>query len=97
VVIDDHLGAYKITEHLIEQGCKRIAHFTSPKKINIYKERLRGYIEALSDYGLPFIQELVVESNMEVEGGRESTVYRQQKAVLSPELVIRQSSLKVEQ
>src|SRR6478736_3969139 len=33
VVIDDFLGGYKATEHLIQQGCKRIAHFTSPKKI----------------------------------------------------------------
>jgi LacI family transcriptional regulator len=72
VGIDDRLGAYKITEHLILQGCKRIAHFTSPLKINIYKERLRGYTEALNDYGLPFEQELVLENDMQVEGGRES-------------------------
>lgn len=73
VVIDDRLGAYKVTEHLIQQGCKRIAHFTSPLKINIYKERLRGYTEALSDYGIPLEQELVMENDMQVEGGREST------------------------
>lgn len=72
VVIDDYLGAYRVTEHLIQQGCRRIAHFTSPKKINIYKERLRGYMQALKDHGLPFEQELVVESNMQLEGGRES-------------------------
>lgn len=72
VVIDDRLGAYKVTEHLIQQGCRRIAHFTSPKKISIYSERLRGYTEALNHYGIPFEAELVVESNMEVEGGRTS-------------------------
>jgi LacI family transcriptional regulator len=72
VVIDDRLGAYKVTEHLIQQGCKRIAHFTSPLKINIYKERLRGYTEALSDYGIPFEQELVLENDMQLEGGRKS-------------------------
>ena len=26
VVVDDFLGAFKATEHLIQQGCKRIAH-----------------------------------------------------------------------
>lgn len=72
VVINDRLGAYKITEHLIQQGCKRIAHFTSPLKISIYKERLRGYTEALSDYGISFEQELVLENDMQVSGGRES-------------------------
>lgn len=72
VIIDDRSGAYKVTEHLIQQGCRRIGHFTSPKKINIYKERLRGYTEALQEYGLPFRPELIVESNMELDGGRES-------------------------
>lgn len=72
VVIDDFLGAYKVTEHLIEQGCRRIAHFTSTKKISIYKERLRGYTEALRDNGLPFHPELVVESDMQLEDGRSS-------------------------
>lgn len=72
VVIDDFLGAYKVTAHLIGQGCRRIAHFTSPTKLSIYKERLRGYSEALKDYGIPFKQELVVESNMQLEGGRAS-------------------------
>lgn len=72
VVINDFMGAYKITEHLIQQGCSRIAHFTSPLKMNIYKERLRGYTEALSNYKLPFEEELIVESNLQLEGGRES-------------------------
>jgi LacI family transcriptional regulator len=72
VVIDDHLGAYKVVEHLIQQGCRRIAHFTSPKKISIFKERLRGYMDALKDYGIPYDEELVVQSNLQLEDGRES-------------------------
>src|SRR5690606_40059173 len=47
VVIDDYRGAYEATEHLIQQGCKRIAHFTSVRKISIYQERFRGYRDAL--------------------------------------------------
>ena len=72
VMIDDYLGAYKVTEHLVQQGCRRIAHFTSPKKVSIFKERLRGYTEALRDYGLPYDEELVVQSNLQLEDGRES-------------------------
>src|SRR6188768_2704915 len=59
VVIDDFLGAYKATEHLIQQGCKRIGHFTNTRKISIYKERLRGYREALQDNGLPYDESLI--------------------------------------
>ncbi|HRI79821.1 MAG TPA: LacI family DNA-binding transcriptional regulator [Cyclobacteriaceae bacterium] len=72
IVVDDFLGAYKATEHLIEQGCKRIAHFTNTRKISIYKERLRGYREALLNNGLPFDETLVVESNLQLEDGRKS-------------------------
>jgi LacI family transcriptional regulator len=70
VVIDDYLGAYQATEHLIRQGCRRIAHFTSLKKISIYKERLRGYREALEAYNIPYRNELVLESYLQYEDGR---------------------------
>lgn len=71
VVIDDYMGAYQATEHLIQQGCRRIAHFTSVKKISIYKERLRGYREALEAYNLPYRNELVLESYLQFEDGLE--------------------------
>jgi LacI family transcriptional regulator len=72
VVIDDHLGAYMTVDHLIKQGCKRIVHFTSPKKINIYKERLRGYEDALRENEIAFDPDLIEESNMQLEDGRKS-------------------------
>jgi len=70
VVIDDYLGAYKATEHLIQQGCKRIAHFTNIRKISIFKERLRGYREALQNNGLEYNESMVIESNLQLEDGR---------------------------
>jgi LacI family transcriptional regulator len=72
VVVDDFLGAYKATEHLIQQGCKRIAHFTNTRKISIYRERLRGYREALQASGLKFDDALVIESNLQLEDGHNS-------------------------
>ncbi len=73
VVIDDYLGGYLATEHLIKQGCKKIVHFTNLKQVNIYKERYRGYLEALKDNNIPFNQSLVYESNMQLVDGRKST------------------------
>ena len=72
VVIDDFLGAYKATEHLIQQGCKRIAHFTNTRKISIYKDRLRGYREALLANNLPYDESLVIESDLQLKDGRNS-------------------------
>jgi LacI family transcriptional regulator len=70
VVVDDFLGAYKATEHLIQQGCTRISHFTNVRKINIYKERLRGYKEALIAHDLPYDETYVIEGNLQLEDGR---------------------------
>lgn len=72
VVVDDYFGSYKGVEHLIQQGCTRIAHFTSFRKISIYKDRMRGYREALEAHGLSFDPDLIVESNLQLEDGRES-------------------------
>lgn len=72
VMIDDYVGAYKMVQHLIQQGCRRIAHFTSPKKVSIFKERLRGYKDALKDHDIAFDPELVIDSNLQLTDGRDS-------------------------
>lgn len=70
VGIDDYFGSYHIVTHLISQGYNHIAHFAGPQKVSIFKERLRGYKDALQDHGLPFNESLVLESNLLLEGGR---------------------------
>lgn len=71
VVIDDYRGAFKATEHLIEQGCKRIVHFAGPKNVSIYKERRRGYIDALREYGLQVDEKLIIQCNLKLEDGQD--------------------------
>ncbi|MDR8393347.1 LacI family transcriptional regulator [Aliifodinibius sp. S!AR15-10] len=71
VAIDDYLGAYRAVEHLIKQGCEEIAHFSGLKHVKIYSERLRGYKQALEDNGIAYNPDLVFESNMKLEQGRE--------------------------
>lgn len=70
VVIDDYYGAFQATEHLINEGCKRIIHFTSSQNINIYKDRKRGYEDALLKHGIQIDPELILFSNMQLEDGR---------------------------
>lgn len=72
VVIDDHYGAFQATEHLINQGCRRIVHFTNSQNINIYKERKRGYEDALLKHGIAIDPELIRYSKLQLEDGRNS-------------------------
>ena len=52
VTINDFQGGYMATKHLIEQGCRRIAHFSGDRSIEIFKERFAGYKQALQDNGI---------------------------------------------
>jgi LacI family transcriptional regulator len=61
VILDDKQGAYQAVKHLIEQGCRRIAHFAGPTHLNTSHNRYLGYREALHAHGLPFEQELVFQ------------------------------------
>jgi LacI family transcriptional regulator len=70
VVIDDFLGAYRAVEHLIQQGCRRIAHFTGIRNVSIYRERQRGYRDALIANQIKYEESLVIESDMQLEDGR---------------------------
>ncbi len=92
VIIDDFMGAFRAVDHLIQQGCRRIAHFTNFQKINIYKERLRGYREALEKNGIPFVPQLVIESDMQLEDGRLS-MQTLLKGELMPDAVFSSSDL----
>jgi LacI family transcriptional regulator len=61
VVIDDYRGAYQVLEHLLAQGCRRIAHFAGPQNINTTYNRHQGYRAALLAHGLPYQEELVIQ------------------------------------
>ncbi|RAV29017.1 LacI family DNA-binding transcriptional regulator [Sinomicrobium soli] len=69
VTIDDFSAAYMSVEHLIRQGCKRIAHFKGDIHLEIYKDRYEGYLKALEDYNLPFSEDYVVQINSKVVSG----------------------------
>lgn len=69
VTIDDHKGAYLATEHLINKGYKNICHFSGDQNLEIYQNRLNGYINALKDYDLPVIEENIINTGSSIEEG----------------------------
>ena len=74
VVIDNYLSGYNATKHLIEQGCRRIAHFAGALHRNVYAERKAGYEDALKEFGLPIEEELVIKfDTLSFEEGKKAT------------------------
>jgi LacI family transcriptional regulator len=71
VVLDDQEGGYVSTRHLLEQGCRRIAHLAGPQHMSIYKNRRQGYFDALREAGLPEDESLVIYSDMTQAQGME--------------------------
>ncbi len=58
VVIDGFNGSFWATQHLIDQGYKRIAHISGPLYINTFNDRFRGYEAALKANNIPFESDL---------------------------------------
>lgn len=71
VLINDYKGGFLATKHLIEQGYKQIVHITAEQNIKIFKERLRGYLDALRNYNLPVNEDLIIEGKFSLGFGKE--------------------------
>lgn len=72
VVIDNTKCGYLATEHLIQQGCKRIAHITSNLKRNVYAQRYKGYCDALYDHKMKVDESLLMVGDLSETAGIEA-------------------------
>lgn len=61
VTTDDYESSYLATQHLIEQGCKKVAHLAISSKLSIGNKRKRGYLQAMADHQFPADGSLIVE------------------------------------
>lgn len=61
VITNDYDSSFSATQHLIKQGCKRIAYLVINKNLSIGKTRMQGYLDALTKYGIPFDDHLIVD------------------------------------
>ena len=64
VIIDNAKCGYQATQHLIEQGCRRIVHITSSLKRNVYSQRYKGYQDALFDNGIALDENLLIINDL---------------------------------
>jgi LacI family transcriptional regulator len=73
VVLDDYQGAYQAVTHLVEQGCRHIAHLAGAQHLGIHKNRHQGYLDALHAHGLEPDETLTIICEMDQRGGTQAT------------------------
>jgi DNA-binding LacI/PurR family transcriptional regulator len=67
VVVDNQLAAFRATEHLIENGCRRLGCLAGPPNLLISNQRLKGFRQAIQQHGLPFKERYVLHSDFTQE------------------------------
>jgi LacI family transcriptional regulator len=69
---DDFRGGYLATQHLLELGCKKIAHLSGPLTSNLYIDRSTGYKKALTQYNIPINEDLIFYQELTHENARKA-------------------------
>jgi len=59
IITDDAAIAFKATEHLVKNGCRRIAFLSMSDKLSISGGRVGGYTKALEKHGLSKYKQVV--------------------------------------
>lgn len=68
--IDNELGGYLATKHMIAQGHNQLAYISGPLFKQDATERLLGHKKALAESGLPFDEDLFYEGDFLTASGR---------------------------
>lgn len=72
VIVDDYQGAALAVKHLLRQGFTRIYHCAGPQHVNVWGNRLRGYLDTMQEAGITLSEEYIFEgvNTSEDEGRR---------------------------
>jgi LacI family transcriptional regulator len=74
VIVDDYAGAKEAVQHLIDQGCKKIAHLEAAPNLMISIDRLKGFEDALKENNMEVKPEYIMECHSGTfEEGKKAT------------------------
>ncbi len=75
VIIDDRKCAFKVVEHLIKCGYRRIAHLAGNEHLSVTQRRVEGYKDALKAYDLPFHEQYLMYVGVQQDRARVGVNY----------------------
>lgn len=70
VTLNDFRAGFLATRHLIDQGYKNIAFVTTGHQVQIFKDRLSGYREAMKINNLPVDDDQIIMGGLSIEDGK---------------------------
>ncbi len=71
ICIDNELGGYLATKHLLESGHTKVACITGQLSKIDSRDRLQGYRNALAEYGIRYDASLIAEGRFDHDGNHE--------------------------
>ena len=69
VALDDEAAARIATQHLLDQGHKKIGCLTGPMVEDCSQDRYTGYTAVLASAGIPYEESLVIEGDWSAQSG----------------------------
>jgi LacI family transcriptional regulator len=81
VTIDNKRAAYEAVSHLVAIGCEKIAYLGGPGVLQINRNRLQGYKQALREHKMPILDHRMVYSRFD----RESTLSAARSLLYTPD------------
>jgi LacI family transcriptional regulator len=69
VLVDDRSGSFQAVEHAIRNGYRKIGFLGGNPQVNIGKNRLAGFEDAMTKYEVPFHQEWIIPGGFGKDDG----------------------------
>lgn len=72
IIGDNVRGAYKSAFHLMQNGSRRVIYVEGNPNVAGSKQRLQGYKQAHTEFGLPLREEFIISGEYSIEFGRKT-------------------------
>ncbi|MGC6176899.1 LacI family DNA-binding transcriptional regulator [Lacrimispora sp. 38-1] len=69
VTIDNEKASKDLVNYLLNLGHKKVCYLAAPSDILVYRDRLKGYLTALTTRNIPICQNLIINCDPNIQGG----------------------------
>ncbi|MCF8359334.1 MAG: LacI family transcriptional regulator [Prolixibacteraceae bacterium] len=69
VTVDNYSALLEVVNILARKGCTRIAHITGGSKMNVFKDRQRGYLDGIKQNKLTYVRKEEIVASFDIDTG----------------------------